>query len=287
VRYSYYPGCSLHGSAVDYQMSIQACCNALKIMLDEIDDWNCCGATAAASEDHRLATLLAARTLAKCSEAPYPIAVSCNACYSRLNQVNAKMARYPEIREEVTAVLAESGLVLVDDYRVKHLLEIFCEDMGLDRLKEQVSQPLINLKVIPYYGCQMVRPRAYDHPEQPTSLDNILTTIGAQVLPFHKKTKCCGAALISTNEPVALKLVQKILDEASQRGADVIAVSCPLCQMNLDAFQDKVNSLFGTAYKLPVVYFTQLVGLSLGISVKKLGLDRGIVPAMPVLRTYL
>ena len=285
MKYSYYPGCSLHATAVDYQMSVDQCFNKLNVALEEIEDWNCCGATAAASEDQKTAVLMAARNLAKSKEAD--IAVSCNACYSRLNQVKSKLKKYPELKEQVSNIFAEVGLDFSDDYRVKHLLEVICEDIGLDKVKELVKKPLDGLKVVPYYGCQMVRPKAYDHPEQPKSMDELLTAIGAQVVPFNRKTKCCGAALISTNEKVAFKLIREIFDEAVLREADIIAVSCPLCQMNLDAFQEKLNQHFGTNFNIPVVYFTQLVGLSFNVEAKKIGLERGVVPAMPVLQAYL
>lgn len=285
VKYNYYPGCSLHSTAKDYQISVNQCFEKLNIGLNEIDDWNCCGATAAASENQKTALLLAARNLAKSNEGD--IAVSCNACYSRLNQVSNKLAKNSQLKSRIVDIFSEAGLEYRDNYKVKHLLEVFCEDLGLEKVKEQVVKPLTDLKIVTYYGCQMVRPRAYDDPDFPISMDKLLRAVGAEILPFQRKTKCCGAALISTNEPVALKLIKEILDEAVSRKADLIVVSCPMCQMNLDTFQDSVNKYFNSNFNIPIVYFTQLVGLSFGINFKKLGLDRGVVPAKPVLAKYL
>lgn len=277
MKYSYYPGCSLHGHANDYQMSVDASCQALGIQLEDIEDWNCCGATAAASEDQKLALLFAARNIAK-SAPGQDLAISCNACYLRLYQLGVKMDAYPQLAEKIDKAVGEPGFMdKVQQIKVKHLLEVICEDFGLEAVAKKVSKPLKGLKVVPYYGCQMVRPEGYDHKEMPTSMDKLLETLGAEVLPFHHKAKCCGAALIATNEPVALGMIKNILGEASQRGAQAIVVNCPLCEMNLDVYQGNVNRKFKTNFQIPIVYFTQLMGLALGIEKKRLGFDRGVV----------
>ncbi|MGF7185922.1 heterodisulfide reductase subunit B [Desulfitispora alkaliphila] len=286
MKYSYYPGCSLHATAKDYQMSIDQCFQKLDIELEEIQDWNCCGATSAASENQKTALAIAAANLAKVDGKSREIAVSCNACYSRLNQANKKIKARKELKDEVTQIMSKAGLSFDGEYQVKHLLEILCEDFGLDAIKGNISKQLTDLKVAPYYGCQMVRPRGYDHPEMPTSMDRVIEALGAESVTFNSKAKCCGAALISTNEKLALKLIRSILDEAVQSEAHVIAVSCPLCQMNLDTFQHKVNEEFGTDYKVPVVFFTQLLGLGMSINYKNLGIDRGIVSAVDTLSKY-
>lgn len=286
MKYSYYPGCSLHGTALDYQMSIDAICKALDIELEEVDDWNCCGATAAASEDQKMAMLLAARNITKCSKEKH-LAVSCNSCYLRLSQVGKKMNKYPEIQQELEAAL--KGLEFREKVRqiqVKHILQIFYEEVGLDKLSSFVVTPLKGLKVVPYYGCQLVRPGGFDDKEMPTSLDRLLEALGAEVLPFYRKTKCCGGALIATNEDLALGMIHEILSEADERGAQSIVVTCPLCQINLDSYQGRVNKKFGASYKMPVIYFTQLMGLAFGIDKRRLGLDRGFVSEKKLLKGY-
>ncbi|NTW05770.1 MAG: disulfide reductase [Peptococcaceae bacterium] len=288
MRYSYYPGCSLHGAAIDYQISVDAVCSELGIKLDEVEDWNCCGATAAASEDQKMALLLTARNIAKCSGAGQDLAVSCNACYLRLDQLGKKMEKYPKVAEEIVrAVNLPDFEEKVKEIKVKHILEIFYQDYGLTEIAAKVKKPLKDLKVVPYYGCQLVRPKGFDQTEMPTSLDELLVSLGAQVLPFYRKSKCCGAALIATNEPVALAMIKDILNEASNVGAEAIVVTCPLCEINLDAYQDLVNKKYKTDFKIPIVYFTQLMGLAFGIEKKKLGFERGIVSRNKLLPDYV
>ncbi|MBZ4688313.1 MAG: CoB--CoM heterodisulfide reductase subunit [Clostridiales bacterium] len=284
MNFNYYPGCSLHGAAADYRMSINAICRRLKMDLTEIEDWNCCGATAASSENYKMALVLAALNLVKC-ENESELVVACNACYQRLLNVNSKFKKYPAIKEEITAVLAEFGISGdPEKIKVRHLLEIFLEEVGLEKIKSNIVKPLSELRLIPYYGCMLVRPEGFDDPEQPTALDELLTALGAQVLPFYRKTRCCGNAVMSTNEKTALKMIKEILEEAHFRGGQAIVVTCPVCQLNLDAYQDKVNKEFGTSYNIPVLYFTQAMGLAFGIGPNKLGFDRGIVPREDLLK---
>jgi heterodisulfide reductase subunit B len=285
MKYLYYPGCSLHGAAADYQQSINSLCKKLDLDLEELIDWNCCGATSAVAEDQKLALTLAAINLAKCPNEDEDLVVSCNACYLRLSQVKEKFNKYPQLKEEITVLLN-----LLDEKkdlsktRVKHLLQILIEDIGLERIKELVQKPLKDIKVVPYYGCQIVRPGGFDDPEQPTSLDELLKSLGAQVLPFRRKTRCCGNALIISNEEPALDMINELLAEAKNVGAQAIVVTCPVCHLNLDAFQSRVNARFNTGYNIPVVYFTQIMGVAFGISPNNLGLTRGVVSPESLLK---
>jgi len=165
-------------------------------------------------------------------------------------------------------------------------MQLIYAEIGLEQLSSLVVNPLKNLNVVPYYGCQLVRPEGFDNKEQPKSLDEVLDALGSKVLPFYRKTKCCGGALISTNEGLALEMMKAILSEASERGAQALVVTCPLCQLNLDAYQSKINKRFNTAYEIPVVYFTQLMGLAFGVEKRRLGLNRGIVPVEKILQDY-
>lgn len=284
--YSYYPGCSLHGAALDYQMSIDESCKKLGMELLEIKDWNCCGATAAAAEDQKMALALAGLNLMKCKQEE--LVVSCNACYMRLSQVHVKFAKYPDLAKELTQLLTGgSDKSLITKPKVKHLLQIFVEDIGLDRIQKEVVNPLKELEVVPYYGCQIVRPGGFDDPEQPTSLDDLLTGLGAKVLPYYRKTRCCGNSLVISNEDLALKMIKELLDEAKEAGARAVAVTCPVCQLNLDAYQDKVSKKYGKTYDIPIIYFTQLMGVAFGISKEKLGLNKSIVSSNKVLKSVV
>lgn len=284
--YSYYPGCSLHGAAIDYQMSINETCNKLGMELLEIDDWNCCGATAAAAEDQKMALALAGLNLMKCKQKE--LVVSCNACYMRLSQVHVKFAKYPNLAEELTQILTGgSDKSVITKPQVKHLLQVFVEDIGLERIQQEVASPLKELEVVPYYGCQIVRPGGFDDPEQPKSLDELLKVLGAKVLPYYRKTRCCGNSLVISNEDLALRMIKELLDEAQEAGAKAVAVTCPVCQLNLDAYQDKVNKKYNKNYNIPVIYFTQLMGVAFGISKEKLGLNKSIVSPNKVLQSVV
>ncbi len=288
MKYTYYPGCSLHGLALDYQMSVDAACKALAVELTEVDNWNCCGATATITENQKMAITLGALNLAKCPQGEENLVVSCNACYLRLTQVGEKFKKYPEIKDDVKGILREAGLNdSIEQIKVKHLLQILIEDIGLEAIEARVAKPLKDLRVVPYYGCQIVRPVGFDDPEQPTSLDNLLAALGADVVPFYRKTRCCGNAMINADEALALKMISEILDEAVTKGAEAIAVTCPICQLNLDAFQNRVNKKYGTNYNIPILYFTQLMGIAFGLEPLQLGLDKSIVSSKEIEKRYV
>lgn len=289
MKLNYYPGCSLHGAAIDYQMSVDEVCKKMGIEVSEIDDWNCCGATAAVAEDIKTALFLGARNLAKCAERGKEgdLVVACNACYQRVGITNEKLAKYPEIRKEITQVLEDFGLETeFDKINVKHLLQTFIEDVGLEKIKSHVSKPLKGLKVAPYYGCMLVRPIGFDDPDNPIHLDNLLEALGAEVIPFQRKARCCGGAMISTDTDAAVKLINEILTEADSRGAEVAAVACPICQLNLDAYQARAKKTYGKNYNIPVLYFTQLMGMAFDIDPKKNAMGKGIVPRDNLLKRF-
>ncbi|HCJ10993.1 MAG TPA: disulfide reductase [Clostridiales bacterium] len=283
----FFPGCSLHSTAREYHDSTVQSMAVLGITLEELDDWNCCGATALSSADSLLSYALPARNLAMTQERGLPMAVACNSCFVTLNRVNALMETDAPYRSKVEETLKAIGRRLDGPVEIRHTLHIIYHDVGLDRIREKVKRRLEGLKVAPYYGCQIARPRhEFSDPEFPTEMDDILEAIGAEVVRYDRKTKCCGGALMTTKEDVVLELNEQLLREAQVRGADLIAVCCPMCQMNLDAYQGKINSRFGTDYKLPVVYFTQLLGFALGLDEKAMGFGRGFVPAGKHLKKY-
>jgi len=287
MKYNYFPGCSLHSTAVDYQMSVEQSCKTLGLELIDIDDWNCCGATATVSEDRNKAVLLAAITLAKSKEG-MDVVAACNACYLRLHQVGSKFNKYPDLKKWVVSLLREAGLRTdIEKIKVKHLLQVILEDVGFANVQSKVVKPLKGLKVVPYYGCQIAKPESFDDPEQPTALDGLLKSLGADVLPFTRKTRCCGNSLVITNETVAFRMIYELLDEAAVLGAQAVAVACPVCQLNLDAYQAKVNRAYKKEYNIPVVYFTQLMGLAFGLEPKVLGLGKGMVSSDKLVKSIV
>jgi heterodisulfide reductase subunit B len=282
--YSYFPGCSLKGTGVGYGLSIQAISDILGIEFVELEDWNCCGSTPLISLDELGGICIGARNLALAERTGLELVTPCSSCYVTLNRVNSQIRLYGDLKANVDKVLTEVGLQYRGEVRVRHLLEVVLSDITLEALKSKVVNALSGLKVAPYYGCQLVRPDlGFDNPEFPQSLDRLIAALGAEATPFSLKSRCCGSSLIIPQPDTALALIRQLLESAQSGGAQCIAVACPLCQTNLDAYQGMVNNKYKTKYDLPVLFFTQLIGLALGIEPKALGLDTAIVSPERVL----
>ncbi|WP_291325744.1 CoB--CoM heterodisulfide reductase iron-sulfur subunit B family protein [Desulfovibrio sp. UCD-KL4C] len=274
LTYAYYPGCSGTGTSIEYDMSTRAICAELGITLTDIPDWSCCGSTPAHTVDHTLSSALSARNLALVEKMDLDTAITpCPSCLTNLKTATHRMEK-DVFREKVNNLLDtpyQGGVA------TKSVLQILVEDMGVKALKDKTVKPLKGLKVAAYYGCIMNRPPEvmnFDDPEHPMAMDNILTALGATVLPFPLKVECCGASFGIPRKDIVMNLSGKLLDAAKDIGADALATACPLCQMNLDLRQDQINSSGGTNYDIPVFYYTQLIGLALGLSEKKLGIDK-------------
>jgi heterodisulfide reductase subunit B len=283
--YAYYPGCSAKATGAPYEQSLLAVARVLDLDLEEIDDWNCCGATAYFSVREKLSMAISARNLALAERMGKDIVAPCSACYLGLDKTNKYLWEHVDTRNMILKALAEAGLSYNGDTRVLHALEIFVGEENLAPVKARVVRPLQGLKVAGYVGCQMVRPYGCDDPEQPRSLDTLITTLGATAVPYPNAARCCGGSQILTNEIVALRMTKNILLTADRPGADCIITTCPLCHMNLDMFQAKVNAEFGTSFAIPVLYFTQLMGLAFGLD--GLGIEHNIVGPGPGLAAWL
>ena len=284
MKYTFYPGCSLEASAKPYDMSTRAVCRALGVELVEIDDWNCCGATAYMSVRELKSFAISARNLALAEPLGNDILTACPACYLVLNKAHHYCEDDPRLKAKLTAALGAAGLAFKNTSRVRHILDVFHNDLGEALVRSKVTRPLKGLKVAPYYGCQVSRPLAeFDDAEFPVSMDNVLRWAGAEVVDFPLKAKCCGGMMMSTEEKVSLELVKRLLDLAYDRGADCIAVACPMCQVNVDAYQDRVSKLNGRTYAMPTLFFTQLLGAAFGLPESELGLRMGIVPTDAIL----
>jgi heterodisulfide reductase subunit B len=287
--YTYFPGCSASGgSAKAYNWSARGISKLLDIDLAELEDWNCCGSTPASAVDELGAYCMATRNLALAEKRGLDMVTPCSACYVIFNRTNTYLNGYPQFKAKVDEALAAGGLEYHGTVKVRHLLDVITSDIGYDSVASRVKKPLDGLKVAPYYGCQVVRPKfGFDNPESPESLDNLVATLKAEPVPFPLKTRCCGGSLIISEEDVALDLIHKLLESASSNGAECLVTVCPLCQTNLDAYQSRVNKKFKTNYNLPVLFFTQLMGIAFGLEEKDLGLKTGIVPAAKVLLKYI
>ena len=246
-----------------------------------LPDWICCGSTAAHQSDPLLALALPAKNLLAASGRT--VAVCCAACYSQLKTANHRIAAAPEARAQVAGVL---GADYDGSTPVKHVLEIMRDDVGLGEIARRVRAPLTGLRVAAYYGCLLVRPPdvvRFDDPENPTLLDNVLAAAGAEPVEWSHKTECCGASCSITKVEIVERLAREILTMARDSGADCIATACPLCQLNLDMRQRDIEARSGDRLGLPVLYFTQLLGLALGLKPRELGLGSLMVDPMPVL----
>ena len=284
-RYAYYPGCSLETTAASYHVSAVEAAAALDVEFMEVEDWNCCGATSYSGIDDLLGHTLCARNLAIAERAGLEIVAPCNACFKNLYSANEHFRQEPDLAEHINFALEADDLSYAGTGKVHHLIHLFVGEVGLDAIKARVTHPLKGLRVAPYYGCMLVRPRrhdAWDTPD-PRFFEDLLRTLGADAADYAFRMRCCGASLIATNRRAALGLLRDLLRGARQAKADVIATTCPLCQFNLECYQPEVNREFGTDFAIPVVYFTQLMGVAFGIAPKQLGFGGELIPATPVL----
>jgi len=284
LNYSYYPGCSLHASAKEYDESTKGVFKALRIGLKEVPDWFCCGATPAHNVDELLSLSLCAKNLALADNVEGDLAVACAACFSRLKTTQHKLVENDIKRKQVE--MAIDGAVPLEK-PVKHLLEILAKDYGLDRLADAVKKPLNGLKVATYYGCLLTRPPdvpELDCCEAPTIMENVIAATGAEPVSWSHRLECCGANFTLSRPGVVLNLSNEILASAKRAGADCIMVACPLCHGNLDIRQQEIEEVNGTRYGMPVFYMTQLLGLAVGVPAGKLGLESMIVNPLPLLR---
>lgn len=284
LNYSYYPGCSLHASAKEYDESTRGLFRALKIGLHEVPDWLCCGATPAHNVDELLSLSLCAKNLSLAEEVGGDLAVACAACFSRLKVTQHRLADNEEKRRQVEYAI--DGKVSFDK-KVKHLLEILARDFGLDRLTAAVRKPLEGLKVACYYGCLLTRPPEVpelDDCEAPTIMERVISAAGAETVTWSHRMECCGANFTLSRPGVVLKLSGDILASAKAAGANCILVACPLCHGNLDIRQKEIEEASGQWFGMPVFYMTQLLALAVGVAPEKLGFDSMIVNPLPLLK---
>lgn len=275
MKYSYYPGCSLHSAHKGYDMSTRAVAKMLGFELAELEDWNCCGATIYMSIKRTTALAIAARNLALAEKAGLDIVTPCSSCYTILSKAHKYLSNNEELRTNVNLCLAEAGLNYNCTVKVRHPLDILINDVGIEIIRLHSQKSLDGLRIANYYGCQIVRPeKGFDDRENPSSMENLFESLGAQEVYFPYKLRCCGGMLMTTYEDAALKLSKEILECAIENGADCIATTCPLCQMNLEAYQNKINKVFNASFKIPILFFTQILGVALGLSEKELGIDK-------------
>jgi heterodisulfide reductase subunit B len=287
-EYAYFPGCSLEKMASSYHQSAMETTKKLGIKLKELEDWNCCGATTYFYIDELLAYTLCARNLAIAETTGLDVVAPCSACYKNMYFTAAHLKKDPDLAEHVNFALEEDDLHFNGNVKIKHLIEVFANDVSTEEIQSKVSHPLEGIRVAPYYGCQIVRPqKEKENVEQPQFFENILSAIGATPVNYPLKMRCCGGSLILSSRTAALSMVRNLLQSAVASQASVIATACPMCQVNLEVYQQQVNLEFGTNFSFPVMYFTQLIGLAFGIKPKKLGIGKEFVSFAPSLLPVL
>ena len=285
MRYLYYPGCSAEATGKAYDISTRALMAKLGVEMRELDDWNCCGATSYFSVRELDSFAIAARNLAIAqTQSDDDLIAICNACYTTLSKTNRYMNESDEVFKAVNGALGAVGRSYDGKKNVRHIMDVLINDVGLEAISEKVTRRLTGIKVAPYYGCQYSRPMGtFDDPEFPTTMDELFKALGADVVDYPGKVKCCGGMMMMTKEDAALRMCHELLKTAADRQADVIVAACPLCEMNLEAYQPRVNATFHTDFNIPVMYFTQLAGLAFGVEPRKLAIDKQIVPCDDVL----
>jgi len=279
MEYLYFPGCSLESAGKAYDESLRGVFRSLGVRLTELPDWNCCGATIYMSVDETTSLAITARNLALAEQnGGHAVIAPCSACYTVLLKANRFLRDSPELKEKVDRILGGAGLKYDLGVVIRHPLDVLVNDIGMETIARAAKRSLEGICFAPYYGCQIVRPeRGFDDREFPTTMDRLFERLGAASAYFPLKTRCCGGMLMTTFPEVCLRLVKDLLDCAAENGAHCIVTTCPMCQMNVEAYQKRVNKTFGTSYQVPVLFFTQLLGLALGCSEQELGLPRNLV----------
>ena len=277
-KFTYYPGCSSQGSARHLDESLRAIAPEIGIELEELDDWNCCGASVGHIGGGQLPNMaLTGRNLAKAeAQGPQDVVTGCAACYLNTHAGNEKIKSDVKMRRKVNEALGAADMSYDGDLQVRHMCEVIVNEVGVDKIKERVTNPLKGLKVAGYVGCQTVRPfagtdggGAYDTYEDPEFLDDFTEACGAEAVEFDPKTSCCGGSVAVMSPDRTLHLIKKIVEAADEAGADVIAAPCPLCQTNVEMYQDAINKKYGTNYQIPVVFYSQLMAVAFGLDAEK------------------
>ncbi len=290
MKYLFYPGCSMQRSAKPYIDSLLAIEEKLGVELIEVEDWNCCGATEYSAVNRTASHALVGRNLAiaeKMSNGSNTLMAACSACYLNLSKTDHYMLEDPIFNARINDALSAGGLTYnPGSVDVRHALDVFYNDIGLDTIKKQVVNPLKGLRVAAYYGCMVVRPDVNDkfgNPEYPTILEELMEVLGAEVIDFPMKTQCCSGHMTQISGQTAYELIRRLVYGATRYDADLLVTLCPMCQLNVDAYQSETNRYFNTNYEVPILYFTQVIGLAFGIDAVKLGIGKEFVDPRPAL----
>ncbi len=278
MRYLYFPGCSLKGTSRSYEEALLAVFSKLGVELEELDDWNCCGATAIIAVSDTLSLALAARNLALAELTGLTMITPCPSCWLSLTKANRACKKEGLRAADVSEALASGNITYNGTTKVRHILEFLVNEVGAQEINKAVTAPLTGLRVAPYYGCQIVRPYAEgDESSDPQNLEQLIRAVGAEVAPFELKAACCSGALMATRPAIGKKMSAQILRSIGLAEADVVVTACPLCQLNLELAQDGSNA--SSAHSpLPILTIPQLMGVAMQIPFEDLGFSRSLHP---------
>ncbi len=291
MKYFLYWGCSLEASGANYLASLKPVFKMLNIQFEELEDWNCCGASISYIGANDLAIkVLNARNLAIAeANGGYDIIAPCSSCYIQMVKVNHEIQEDKELAAKVNEILAEGDLKYNGTVKVRHLLDVLYNDVGVEAIKAKVVKPLNGLKVGGYVGCQSVRPYGeFDSVEKPVTHDRLIEALGAEAVPFPKKMRCCGSGIFLTEMEYCMHLVKDILEDALGHGAQLISTVCPMCAMNLENYQSRINKALGTNFDVPIVYLTQLMAAAFGGDLKSdAALHYNIIPPEGIIKAAM
>lgn len=281
MKYAFFPGCVSRGGCPELYTAVMNVCETLGIELEEMTSASCTGAGVLQEKNLRLGDTLNARNFALAEQMGLPIMTICSTCQGVMAQANSRLLADPQYLAEINEPLADEGLEYKGTVEIKHMLWVLLEDVGPDALKARITKPLSDLKTAPFYGCYIVRPTNVlgfdENPNRQQSLEQLIELVGAEVVDFPGKTKCCGFPILTINENASLKMVANHTGDAQELGADIMVTPCPLCHLNLDGFQPRAASKNKKKIELPILHLPQLIGLALGLDPKALGVKRHIV----------
>lgn len=285
MKFAYYPGCSMEGSGIEYGLSMQRTAEILGFELEELQDWNCCGATSGHNTNKLLSLALPARNIAIAEKTGLDMVAPCAACYSRHRNTEHVIHHDPEMKAKIEEVIETQ---LTGSSQTLSILDVLANQLGVEKISEKVKKPLTGMKVACYYGCLLVRPAehtGFDDAEDPQSMDKIMQALGAEIVDWSFKTECCGAALVTSRPDVGNPMLAKVLQNAKENGAECIVTACPLCMLNLDMRQKAAEKAAKSSFNLPIYYITELLAIACGDDPKTVGVNKHFVEAEEYLAT--
>jgi succinate dehydrogenase / fumarate reductase cytochrome b subunit len=288
MKYAFFPGCVSKGACPELYQSVMQVYPKLGIALEEMTTASCTGAGVLQEKDEKLGDVLNARTFALAEKQGLPIMTICSTCQGVMSQANHRLTTQPAYLEEVNEILQEEGLTYRGTTTIKHFLWILLEDVGEDVLRQRITKPLTGLRAAPFYGCYIQRPTEAlgfeEHPDRGKSLERIIEILGAEIVDFPGKTRCCGLPILTINKVNSLSMVATHTLDAKSHGADIMVTPCPLCHLNLDGMQSQAASQHNTSINLPILHLPQLLGLAMGMDSKSVGLNRNLISATRALQ---